>query len=260
MDNYSIIFDAATSIGAREKNQDVFLADGHLSSPETTEDQHYSNEEPLGKQLRVFAVCDGIGMYPDSGPAAHAALMAIKEKKRFFNETSSEISVGAVRKWAEEALTAAKDALLDYCEKNHIKGSSTIALLAMANDFYVMVNTGDSSVFSAENDSITELSFRHNIASLKRILGMIPVKEEECVLLHHLGEAKLTYEQKDGKIKDGDIFLICSDGVSGAFDERELLSSLRENKDSSFFVSYAEKGPDADNCTAIIIKVRKASD
>ena len=258
MDSYSILFNAATSKGARKKNQDVFLADGHLSSPETTEDQHYSNEEPLGKQLHVFAVCDGVGMYPDSGPAAHAALEAIKEKQKIFNETSSEISVGAVRKWAEEALTAAKDAMLNYCGENHLKGSSTIALLAMANDFYVMVNTGDSPVFSAENDNITELSFRHNLAALKKMLGMMPVKEEECVLLHHLGDNELTYEQTNGKIKDGEIFLICSDGVSGAFDESELLSSLRNNKDSVFFVSYAGSLPGADNCTSIIIKVRKA--
>ena len=260
MEQYKLCINAATSTGSREKNQDVFLADGFLSSSSITEDQFFTNEGFTDGQLHVFAVCDGVGMFPDSGPAAEAALSAIKERQIAFNEMTCDQTIDSVRKWVDDALIAARDALLKYCDEKQTKGSSTIALLAFLNDFYVMVNTGDSPVFLIEGDNIKELSVRHNVATLKRMLGAVPVKEEERILLHHLGEKELIYEEKYGILNKVGVFLICSDGVSNAFEEKELQKKLKEEKESPFFVSFAGKFPDADNCTSIIIRFNKTLD
>ena len=70
----------------------------------------------------------------------------------------------------------------------------------------------------------------------------------------------LIYEEKDGILNEKGVFLICSDGGSNAFDEKELQKRLKEAKESSFFVSFAGKLPNADNCTSMIIRFNKTLD
>ena len=260
MGGYILSVNAATSTGLRDKNQDVFFADGFLSSSEIIENQYYSNEFFEDGKLHVFAVCDGVGMYANSGAAAEAALLAIKEKQSIINAYADNFDIDTVRKWAEDALIAARDALFEYCDKNQTTGSATIVLLAIVNEFYVMVNTGDSPAFVVKNEEISEISVRHNMSTLKKMLGAIPVEEEARILLHHLGEEELIFEEKYGKMSQNVIFFICSDGVSNVFDVMGLFKRLKEKKDASFFVSFASKIPEADNCSSIIISLNKQSD
>ena len=58
-----------------------------------------------------------------------------KRKQITFNETTCNPTIDLVRKWVDDALIAARTAMLGYCDENQTKGSSTIALLAFANKF-----------------------------------------------------------------------------------------------------------------------------
>lgn len=253
MKNCIISYNAATTTGDQEKNQDVFLADYFISSPNMVEDQNYVGCCNARNSLHVFAVCDGIGMHEDSGRAAEIALKEIRKRCIDFNEEENDLSIDSLKEWVAESLVAAKDSMLSFCKDNKINGSSTIVILAIANGNYVMSNIGDSPAFIIENNEIKELSLRHNMATLKKMIGATPSEGEECILLHHLGEDLLTCEEKVGMIKENTVFFICSDGVSNVFDNKDLFDLLQDGMKSDFFVLNASKVPGSDNCTAIMI-------
>ena len=255
MNKCIINYNAATTIGGQIKNQDVFLADKFISSPDVTEDQNYVGKYVAENNLCVFAVCDGIGMHEESGRAAEAALKEVKKKCEEFNSEEKEITIDSIKEWVEKALFSAREKMMEFCKENNIRGSSTIVLLAIANNFYVMANIGDSPAFIIENDEIKELSVRHNMATFKKMIGVNPAEGEDCILLHHLGDNELTFEEKASTIGKNVVFFICTDGVSNAFDDKEMFEYLHEEKMSDFFVSYAGKAPNSDNCTAITICV-----
>lgn len=250
MEKYSLKCTAATTVGSRKRNQDVFYVDGLISSSDVTGEQRYSGEVQTEGKLHVFAVCDGIGMYQYSGPAAEAALRAVKEKHRAFAENYNPESL---RAWAEDTLLYARDAMLAHCLDQGREGSCTIVLLAIINDDYVVVNSGDSPAFLYEGGALTELSVCHNMANLKLLLGQTPTEDEKCILLHHLGEKQLTYEENFGKLGEEGTFFLCSDGITSAFDEKGLQKGLKKRKEAHFFASAAGEAEHADNCTALTV-------
>lgn len=240
---------AKTSIGSREKNQDVYYVDGRISTENETQ---YEIQFEDDNKLHVFAVCDGIGQYQYSGEVAAKALEAIQKHQEKTNENLQSIDL---KRWCEEALICANLAI----RESKLRGSTTIALLAIYQDEYVFVNSGDSPGYVVTNNNIQELSVRHNMATFKKLLGMQPCIGEECILLHHLGEKEVVYGEKQDKMKDeAQTFILCSDGVTNAFDEETLLKDIQEQQEADYFVEKSSQLENADNCTCIIIRITKA--
>ena len=61
---------------------------------------------------------------------------------------------------------------------------------------------------------------------------------------------------RNGVIKKGDIFLICSDGISGITTDAEKRKYMKKDGDRAIreFYKCAHRHPAMDNCTAIILK------
>ena len=243
-------------MGDQKTNQDVFFADGFISTSQIVEQQKYSNSHDTTKNLHVFAVCDGIGMYNKSGLAAEIALDKIKEKYYESSMENSEFNAENLYMWVKETISLAKDSVLSFCKKECIKSSTTIVLLAIVNDNYILANVGDSPAFLIKDNEIRELSLRQNMATFKELLGVMPVPGEEHILLHHLGEKHLTIEINTGKIDGDSTFVLCSDGIMNAFTQDELLDRVTSKNVAFDLVSYAGNTPKSDNCTAILVHVK----
>lgn len=259
MDNYKINYSAATAPGNRDENQDVFLADEVVSKPKITNNQYYQEEFDLSDKIRLFVVADGVGSLRDSADATKIALDAIKDKveKTNIDEKIEEINL---KEFVIDAITTAQRTMINYCSQMVTCGSSTITLLAIRGREFVFANIGDSPAFLLRNDNeIRELSLRHNMATLKKLLNEDFVEGEERMLLYHLGEkninVSLTANVVCDTIKNGDAFLLCSDGVFNVLGLDRIREMLTQRKLSFVFVTEATESYDSDNCTAITIYV-----
>ncbi len=309
MNRFNISFSAATMVGSRSSNQDIFLVNSVISDADTTEKQYFEGVCSTNKELCAFVVCDGIGSYEKSGFAARAAMLKIRELVEEYNNfvkadkqpqteaakdasealTDADASdiVGAeasvnidahdsdedaaedaeektdLRAWVIFALEEAKKAMLDFCRENNCRGaSSTISMLIMREDEYIFANIGDSPCYLRNGDGrFRELSFKHNLASYKRAINADWLESDERVLLYHLGDEKneiiLTANIVNSKINPGDAFIVCSDGVSSAFEAGIIGNKLFEQTPSYKFVSEAARAEYADNCTAITVYVEQ---
>lgn len=291
MKNYNIKFNAATSVGGREMNQDVFFANNVISDADTTKDQYFEDVFSCSNgDISVFAVCDGIGSYKNSGFAAHAALTKIRdlveeykicfnseETKNDVEENTADVSQNEIsadedtkedkidlKAWVFYALNEGKQAMLRFCREKGCNGeSSTIAMLVFRNDEYIFANIGDSPCYFRDaTGNFKELSFKHNLANYKRLMNVEYAESDERVLLHHFGdksnEIMLTANIVSGKIDHKDAFIICSDGVATTLGVDVVNKMLSEQQPSYKYVTEAAKVQDADNCTAITIYIEAA--
>lgn len=257
MSEMMIQFEAGTSIGSRDKNQDAFMVDTYISSIDTKNLQTYSGDADPNEKLFVCAVCDGIGMFKQSGKAAQCTLEAVRSCVGHFRGSDTEDVAGALHRWVEHTLVVAKDAVTAL-KRDEDVGGCTIVLLAIYRDCYILANLGDSPAFLMENEAFSEISTRHTMANLKRLLGQEPTEDENGILIHYLGEQneqkKLIYSKESGKITKDSCFFLCSDGVFGALGKNGLKDSLSSSIPVQDIVRQAGERPLADNCTAILVR------
>lgn len=267
MNKLTIKFNAATAIGSRDSNQDVFLADEVISDAACSGEQYFEDAISTSDEIHVFAVCDGIGSFKNSGFAACAALDAIKEKAASYNamladnQNEGAESAVSLTEWVSVALNDARQAIFNYWrDKDQYGSSTTIALLAVRGNEYVFANIGDSPGYIRKPDNkLVELSVKHNLAAFKRSIGEDPGESDSCILLFHLGESNIDMEfmtnLKFGTLEPGDAILVCTDGVDNEFKAEDMNSMLAEGKPSHMFVKQGVAAQNADNCTAITIYV-----
>lgn len=253
-----IEYSAATLVGQRENNQDGYAANAMLSCPNVCDIQFSTGTRDI-HELNVFAVCDGVGSFAQSGDAAHAALQRLyEERERYLQMNEQERPL--LSDWVAYALDSAQKSLKDYCSQHDAQGSATMTILAVAGDGeYVFGNIGDSPAYLLrKKQRLVELSERHNLAAEKRRRGEKPSPDDSCALLHHLGETgrnSLTAHWVSGTLEEGDALLLCSDGVSNTLSERKLASLLKKGANAIAFAEPAAAAPGADNCTAIVVRI-----
>ncbi len=251
------IFSAATALGQRDRNDDVFLVPPLLSYTVGAETQVVSGKRRRTDAVAVFAVADGVGSLPDSRAAASAALSAIENEADEFNAMPRELRP-KVKDFLYLILDRAQQAMLAYNKKAQTSGSSTIALLLLYENEYYTANIGDSPVFLVQKRRAKELSVRDNAYYEKLRKGEKPSKEDARVLLKHLGDAtavsSLTAHIKCGIIKVGDRFILATDGVTNELRTKAFVS-LAKKGGAAAMVAAAEKKKGSDNCTAIVVDV-----
>ena len=251
MDQITVSFSGATFIGKRKNNQDNLIIDG--AAPFVSRQMNFS----LGGQcpprpVYLFAVCDGIGGLGDSAEISRATVELLCEA---FTGVMPETDLAG---WVRETLDAADDNARRISAACGTSGGTTATVALIRGNECVLVNVGDSPAFVLQSDGILhELSIRHNMESYKKIAGVAPAPGDERILLYGVGagEAKPSRAAHvaKGTLNDGDILLLCTDGVTNAFTEEELAGAILRGVDARQITFSAGQVDHADNATAVIV-------
>jgi len=127
---------------------------------------------------------------------------------------------------------------------------TTLCVAVIEGDRLYGLNVGDSRIYLARGGRLTRLSFDHVVKGrdfnhvLERAVGLAPEVEP------HLFETEL---------KDGDVALICSDGVYNALDEGLLANKLSCRSAARAIVSEAQEHATAqtsDDLSAIVLDIQ----
>ncbi|HTL15730.1 MAG TPA: bifunctional protein-serine/threonine kinase/phosphatase, partial [Patescibacteria group bacterium] len=194
----------------------------------------------------IAALADGAGLSQAAREAAERAVRSLVNNY----ETRP-------RSWApQKALTEFtarinrmlhQDSLSRFGEPELI---TTLSVAVIEGDRLYGLNVGDSRVYLARQGGLTRLSMDHVVQGhgfnhvLERALGLAPEVEP------HLFEAEL---------QDGDVALLCSDGVSNALDEACLKDKLKSRSAARSIVSEAQERAatdTADDLSAIVLDIQ----
>ena len=250
---YSVHYHARTDIGSRVVNQDNFMVDKKYAyAGEDCEIKGYIECEP--DELHVVAVADGVASSNHGELASKAAIQAISH---FIDNYRNE--EGIHETFIEEFLNQVNEKIIMLGEKIG-KTATTVSLFLWKNDTYWAVNIGDSPIYLVRDNHLEMISEEHTVARDKISHGESVSPREFHTLTKYLGKEDIAGSEmsyiRTGTIKEGDIFLVCSDGIKGVSSDTEIKRYLKKDGDKAITAFYkkAHKHEKMDNCTAVILK------
>jgi PPM family protein phosphatase len=227
-----------------------------------------SNEDAFGFSVEhgVYLVCDGMG-----GAAAGeiASSLAVEEMVRLLEHEAGRESgsrAASMPSLAEEAIAQANEAIFSrsqHNEKLNGMGTTLVGLLAEERRVWVF-NVGDSRCYLFRNGRLEQITLDHSLVEEQVRLGRMSRSEAlrsplRNVITRALGtQNRVTPDIFELEPEPGDLFLLCSDGLT-----RELTDALIESMlgvdlplDAlcTRLVEAAKKAGGNDNITCILVR------
>lgn len=240
-----------TDVGlVRSENQDF----GTYTSPEEEQECH-----PGG---RLLIVADGMGGH--RGGATASRLAGETVKAQYLGSETRDIPT-ALR----ESLIRANARIFSEAQSNpelRGMGTTTSALAVRGNDAW-FAHVGDSRIYLVRGGQIKQLTDDHSLVASMVREGLLTVKEAEThprrnVLQRSMGVAEDVEIDVRGpyELQDGDVFILCSDGLHGVVKEEELAEIAKMPIDAAadeYLRRALERGA-PDNVTVIVAKAEPA--
>ena len=250
----SVLCSAKTDIGLRRaNNQDahaVILAD----SPSYWRERGH-----------LLIVADGMGAHAAGEVASQTAtdIIAMSYSKR-----TKEFPPLAL----QQAVYDAHQRIRDQSQKDDAfrdMGTTVDALLLLPQGA-VIAHVGDSRVYRWRNQKIEQLTFDHSLVwevcvAFKLPFDQAPMEIPRNQITRSLGPTEKLKVDLEGPypIEVGDIFLVCSDGLSGQINDREIgqiLETLSPEEATETLVNLANLRGGPDNITLVIAKATELKD
>jgi protein phosphatase len=223
-----------------------------------------SNEDAFGYSLEdgVYAVCDGMG-----GAAAGeiASSLAVDEVLRLFNGRF-EVQTAPMPELAEQAVVAANDAIYSRSQRNYrLNGMGTTLVFLVVEGARVWVlNVGDSRCYRLRNRSLEQLTLDHSLVEEQVRLGRMSRAEAlrsplRNVITRALGtQCRVTPDVFELQAEPGDVFLLCSDGLTRELTDPAIESLLNAELGlddlGASLVRAANKAGGHDNITCVLVR------
>ena len=224
-----------------------------------------SNEDAFGFSIEagVFVVCDGMG-----GAAAGevASSLAVDEVLRLLKIRSKDEPESDLPGAAESAVTAANEAIFSRAQKNQRLNGMGTTLVAMATQqqHVWILNIGDSRCYLKRNGRLEQLTRDHSLVEEQVRLGRMTPREAlhsplKNVITRALGtQSQVTPDIFKLEAEAGDIFLLCSDGLTRELPD-EVIGSLLDcdmalDAMAGQLVEAAKKAGGHDNITCLLVR------
>ena len=239
---------ATQTVGKRQEQQDGFLS-----------------RVLLENDSMVVAVADGMGGLSNGGTAAKLVLdTMISELEQ---KLTCELGPEVLPEILVQAVETAGKQLTEWCRKQRITAGSTLAMVVICREELYFCSVGDSRIYLYRGEEQIQLSEDH---SLENYLMRCALKQEEVSelsgsLYSYLGQtpiAEIDYSRKGLPLKEGDVLLLCTDGVYQAVSEEEMSAvlgrgSVQRQTESLIKQVLRKKMEQQDNATLLMVRCQR---
>lgn len=247
-----------THVGrVRENNEDNFYLQGSIREDVAQPEAGCACAGPDRRFLA--AVADGMG-----GEAAgeRASLLAVEA-----------LCPSAMEQAEDAAQASVAQANRRICDEMGNNGGrrmgSTLAALYIDDGKALCCNIGDSRCYLLRDGTLEQLSTDHNKARRMVQLGVLTPEQaarhpSRHELTQHLGilEEEMVIEpafRRLEALRPGDVFLLCSDGLTDMVDEASIAACLAgpggPEDQAETLIRLALEGGGRDNVTALVVQV-----
>lgn len=207
-----------------------------------------------------FAVADGMGGVSGGDFASRLALRTIVEEYYARSEPT-------VPSRLNEAISQANRRIFQEAENHpeYYGMGTTVSIVLIHGDHAYVAHVGDSRVYHSRNgDSLCQITEDHSLVAEQVRNGYISEEEARSHSLKNL--ITRAVGTKDSvkvdlfalRIKPGDTFLICSDGLSNMVDNDQFAAALAGDNlqgAARLLIGRALEAGAPDNVTAVLIRV-----
>jgi serine/threonine protein phosphatase PrpC len=225
--------------------------------------QRHANEDSYFAQAPIFAVADGMGGAQAGEVASRIAAGAFEQG--LDAEASAE---GQLREIAQEANREIHE--LAQKDSSRAGMGTTLTAALLRDDEVAFGHVGDSRAYVLRDGELKRLTKDHSLVEELRRQGRLTDEQAEehpqrSIITRALGpEPKVNVDTMTFPAKDGDVFLLCSDGLTTMVSDEEITGILLESKGLrtavSKLVDSANKRGGRDNITAVAFRVAEAGE
>lgn len=238
-----INYHGATDVGnVRTNNEDVFY---------------------ISEACHYCLVADGMGGAAAGEVASQIFADTAKAVFAGHDGVSEENTIARV----QTTFKLANDKILKHVGRNPgDQGMGCTAdLLAFSQDSFIIGHVGDSRTYRLKNSTLKQLTKDHSLVQEQLDQGLISPDEARRhamrnVILRAVGvNDTVALDILKGKKNPGDLFLLCSDGLTDMVGESAVLSALRADgalsEKSAALIQLAKQAGGKDNVTVVLSTV-----
>ena len=225
-----------------------------------TGQQRNANEDSYFARAPVFAVADGMG-------GAQAGEVASSIAARAFEQEIDPAE--SAEKALKDIVQKANTEIHELAEKDSSRAGmgTTLTTALVQGDEVSLAHVGDSRAYLFRDGKLKRLTKDHSLVEELRRQGRLTEKEAEehpqrSVITRALGpEARVKVDTMTNPARDGDIYLLCSDGLTTMIDEEQIRQILADSKNLKQavgkLVDAANDAGGRDNITVILFRVEE---
>ncbi len=211
----------------------------------------------------IYAVADGMGGHKGGEVASAMAIETLQEVLAHEATTSSP-----VESRLETAYKLANDRIYETSHKASNKdlegmGTTMVAFYATQHKIFIS-NVGDSRAYLYRSKKIWQITEDHSLVQEQIRAGIIDPDKAEAVIGKNVITRSVGYDQTvkiDVVFRTytkGDVFLICSDGLTGMVSNTNIARILASNpieKVAQICIDEANTAGGVDNISCLVISL-----
>lgn len=225
--------------------------------------QRDANEDSYVLARPIFVVADGMG-------GAQAGEVASRAAAEVFEEGGDD--EGTPEQQLTRLTQEANRRIHDLSRRDASRrGMGTTLTAAMLSDGCVSVgHVGDSRAYRLRGEELTQLTHDHSLVAELQRSGQLSAEAAEhhpqrSVITRALGpEPHVDVDAHSHAARDGDVYLICSDGLTGMISDDEVAAILRGSatlgEAAEALVRAANQSGGRDNITVVLFRVGEDGD
>ncbi|HEY6636530.1 MAG TPA: Stp1/IreP family PP2C-type Ser/Thr phosphatase [Solirubrobacterales bacterium] len=225
--------------------------------------QRQANEDSYFARAPLFAVADGMGGAQAGEVASRIAARAFERKRTVSAEEPAEGQL-------EEIVQQANREIHKLAQEDSSRAGmgTTLTAALLRDDEVALGHVGDSRAYLLRGDQLKRLTKDHSLVEELRRQGRLTEEQAEehpqrSIITRALGpEPSVNVDTMTFPARDGDVFLLCSDGLTTMVSDdqiRDILVNSRSLRSAvNRLVDAANRGGGRDNITAVAFRVADA--
>lgn len=240
---------AASNVGCvRRQNEDMVLVGSHIMR-----DDEYSTQVDLEEVDRyLVAVADGMGGHSRGDVASSDVLHNLQF---FYHDIPVGLSAGEFN----ETMVGWLDFINNFVaskgradEQFKGMGTTLVGLAYYGSDFFTL-NCGDSRLYRFRQGVLTQLTTDHSLSN------MMGTEKHSSVITNCIGggcnSSYIDIMRITDDLKDQDVYLICSDGLSDMLPDQALQTLVANGADAVSLCDAAIAAGGFDNVSCCVVSV-----
>lgn len=226
--------------------------------------QRSANEDSLFVRSPLFAVADGMG-------GAQAGEVASKIAAESFEPAQIDEAI-APETFLREIVLGANHRIHDLSQRDSSRSGmgTTLTAALLRGDELSLAHVGDSRAYLYRNGELRLLTSDHSLVEELRRQGRLTAQQAEehpqrSIITRALGpEPEVEVDTMTYKAKAGDVYILCSDGLTTMIKEPAIAAIAAEatglDQLATELVRAANDAGGRDNITVVTFKVAEAGD
>jgi PPM family protein phosphatase len=224
------------------------------------------NEDSFVHEPPIFAIADGMGGAQAGEVASRLAASVLEELGR--EDVTGEARVAEL---IQEANRRVYERSNQDAAVSGMGTTMTVALVDDASGTVAIGHVGDSRAYLVRDDALEQLTEDHTLVNELLKSGRLSAEEanvhpQRSVITRALGtEADVDVDTFTIETRPGDVFLLCSDGLSSMISDHEILGLVRSGDGDleaalRGLVQAANTSGGDDNITVVAFEIAQQED